>query len=244
MAMQAAALLALVACASASKIFYDRTVDLDDGAMASPTNDLMPYAEQRALDGSLLLHPSFLEVLDLNSKQRQFSATHRSGGLAGAAPDVSEIRDQVWQARNSSREGGSHGYKSSAAPGPISFIQASSEISIGRRTHYNMHSSSPAFKPEDIEDCVACMYVWQNVEMKVGDAHMEEDIYFAFRETCLEAEKTAIFYPACEDMMDSLYGMIGDYMDNIRVLDMCTKAKLCRSGSDGQPAEPTPPTSS
>ena len=44
---------------------------------------------------------------------------------------------------------------------------------------------------------------------KVGDAHMEEDIYFAFRETCLEAEKTAIFYPACEDMMDSLYGMIG-----------------------------------
>lgn len=55
----------------------------------------------------------------------------------------------------------------------------------------------------DVEDCVACRYVWLQVELKVGNEQIEENIYDAFTSTCIEAQKAPIFYPA----VSSVYGV-------------------------------------
>lgn len=80
-------------------------------------------------------------------------------------------------------------------------------------------------------DCTACRWVWLSVESKLGNSQIEEDIYDAFTNACIEAQKSKIFYAAvsfvsfatlivretdpflqCEDMFDDVYGMIGDYL--------------------------------
>jgi len=83
----------------------------------------------------------------------------------------------------------------------------------------------------DVEDCTGCMFVWKNVENEVGDARMTEDITKSFTKICGHASKTAIFYPVCQDMKDTLWSMTGDYMDNMGPQEICTKAKVCRRPS-------------
>jgi hypothetical protein len=80
----------------------------------------------------------------------------------------------------------------------------------------------------DIEDCVACRYVWLQVELQVGNSQLEENIYDAFTSACIEAQKAPIFYAACDDMFDDVYGMIGDYMEGYTVNQVCEGAKMCR----------------
>lgn len=92
----------------------------------------------------------------------------------------------------------------------------------------NITLPPPEMRPEDIEDCVACKYVWGLVELQVGNDAVEENIYDAFVQSCLEAQKAPIFYPACEDMFDDVYGMIGDYMDGYTVNQICDTSRLCR----------------
>jgi len=82
--------------------------------------------------------------------------------------------------------------------------------------------------PEDVEDCVACRYVWLQVEMDVGNSQIEENIYDSFYQNCLEAQKAPIFYPACQTMFDSIDDMIGDYMDGFTVNQVCENSLLCR----------------
>jgi len=82
--------------------------------------------------------------------------------------------------------------------------------------------------PEDVEDCVACRYVWLQVEMDVGNSQIEENIYDSFYQNALEAQKAPIFYPACQTMFDSIDDMIGDYMDGYTVNQMCENSLLCR----------------
>jgi len=80
----------------------------------------------------------------------------------------------------------------------------------------------------DIEDCVACRFIWLQVELDVGNEQIEETIYDSFTAACIEAQKAPIFYPACEDMFDDIYGMIGDYMDGYTVNQICEGARMCR----------------
>lgn len=61
-------------------------------------------------------------------------------------------------------------------------------------------------------DCVACRWIWLSVELDVGNSQIEEAIYDSFTRRCIDAQKAPIFYAACEDMFDDVYGMIGDYM--------------------------------
>jgi len=82
--------------------------------------------------------------------------------------------------------------------------------------------------PEDVEDCVACRYVWLQVEMDVGNSQIEENIYDSFYQNCLEGQKSPIFYPACQTMFDSVDDMIGDYMDGYTINQMCENSLLCR----------------
>jgi len=82
--------------------------------------------------------------------------------------------------------------------------------------------------PEDVEDCVACRYVWLQVEMDVGNSQIEENIYDSFYQNSLEAQKAPIFYPGCQTMFDSIDDMIGDYMDGYTVNQLCENSLLCR----------------
>jgi len=83
-------------------------------------------------------------------------------------------------------------------------------------------------KPEDIEDCVACRYVWLQVEMDVGNSQIEANIYDSFKAHCRDAQLSRIFYPACQDMFDAIDDMIGDYMDGFTVNQMCENSRICR----------------
>jgi len=89
-------------------------------------------------------------------------------------------------------------------------------------------SSGSKRQPTDVEDCVACRYVWLQVEMDVGSSMVEENIYDAFYTRALDAQKAFVFYPAVQQMWDSLDDMIADYMDGYTVNQMCENSMLCR----------------
>jgi hypothetical protein len=91
-----------------------------------------------------------------------------------------------------------------------------------------VQSAEPQRKSQDVEDCVACRYIWLQVEMDVGNSQIEENIYDSFTQNCIEAQKAPIFYPACQDMFDGVDDMIGDYMDGYTVNQVCENARLCR----------------
>jgi len=91
-----------------------------------------------------------------------------------------------------------------------------------------LKSQAPIRTAQDVEDCVACRYIWLQVEMDVGNSQIEENIYDSFTQNCIEAQKAPIFYPACQDMFDSIDDLIGDYMDGYTVNQLCENARLCR----------------
>jgi len=82
--------------------------------------------------------------------------------------------------------------------------------------------------PEDVEDCVACEYVWKQVEQDVGNSAITQTIYDSFHANAVEAQRTPIFYPACQTMFDAADDMIADYMDGFTVTQVCENSMLCR----------------
>jgi len=82
----------------------------------------------------------------------------------------------------------------------------------------------------ECEDCMACRYVWKQVEMDVGNTQIEENVYDSFTANALEAQKTPIFYPGVQSMFDQIDDMLGDYMKGLRVDHMCENAMMCRLG--------------
>jgi len=89
-------------------------------------------------------------------------------------------------------------------------------------------SSNTGAKPEDIEDCVGCRYIWLQVEMDVGNSQIESNIYDSFKAHARDAQLSRIFYPATQDMFDAVDDMIGDYMDGFTVNQMCENSRICR----------------
>jgi hypothetical protein len=83
-------------------------------------------------------------------------------------------------------------------------------------------------KAQKLEDCTACMFIWAQVEMDVGSARYVEDVQASFEHNCMDAQKSSIFYSACEDMYDDMYALTDDYMSNkFPVKKICKRAKLC-----------------
>jgi len=79
------------------------------------------------------------------------------------------------------------------------------------------------------EDCMACRLIWKQVEMDVSNAKYIEDVQASFEHNCLDAQKSQIFYKACEDMYDDMYAMTDDYMSSDFTVDkMCQRANLCK----------------
>jgi len=92
---------------------------------------------------------------------------------------------------------------------------------------------NPKFLAVKFEDCMACRYIWSQVEMDVANARYVEDVQASFEHNCLDSQKTEIFYKACEDMYDDMYAMTDDYMTNEYTVDtMCKRANMCKTGGN------------
>jgi len=80
-----------------------------------------------------------------------------------------------------------------------------------------------------LEDCLACRFIWKQVEMDVANARYVEDVQASFEHNCLDAQKSSIFFKGCEDMYDDMYAMTDDYMANeYTVSTMCKRANMCK----------------
>jgi len=102
---------------------------------------------------------------------------------------------------------------------------------VGRAKRF--FSYNPKFLATKYEDCLACRYIWSQVEMDVANARYVEDVQASFEHNCLDAQKTEIFYKACEDMYDDMYAMTDDYMTNEYTVDtMCKRANMCKTGGN------------
>jgi len=102
--------------------------------------------------------------------------------------------------------------------------KAASAIGLGSSS-----GSVDRFMPQRFEDCMACRFVWKQVEMDVSNAKFVEDVQASFEHNCLDAQKSQVFYKACEDMYDDMYAMTDDYMSSDYTVDkMCQRANMCK----------------
>jgi len=83
-------------------------------------------------------------------------------------------------------------------------------------------------EPEDVEDCVACQYVWKQVEQDVGSTQIPQTIADSFQHNAVDAQRSPVFYPACQTMMEALDDMTNDYMLGYTVNQICENSMLCR----------------
>lgn len=93
---------------------------------------------------------------------------------------------------------------------------------------FSLTGSLDKFSGAAFEDCMACRFIWKQVEMDVANAKYIEDVQASFEHNCLDAQKSTIFYKACEDMYDDMYAMTDDYMSSDYTVDkMCQRANMC-----------------
>jgi len=83
-------------------------------------------------------------------------------------------------------------------------------------------------EPDAVEDCVACQYVWKQVEQDVGATPIVQTIYDSFTHNSNEAMRSAIFYPGVQSMSEALDDMANDYMLGYTVNQICENSMLCR----------------
>jgi len=100
---------------------------------------------------------------------------------------------------------------------------------IASRQAATANGDMDKFKGQRVEDCLACRFIWKQVEMDVSNAKFIEDVQASFEHNCLDAQKSPIFYKACEDMYDDMYAMTDDYMSADYTVDkMCQRANMCK----------------
>jgi len=99
----------------------------------------------------------------------------------------------------------------------------------GRDHHHHSNGQFAKFSSQNYEDCMACRFIWKQVEMDVSTAKYVEDVQASFEHNCLDAQKSPIFYKACEDMYDDMYAMTDDYMSSDFTVDkMCQRSNMCK----------------
>jgi len=98
-----------------------------------------------------------------------------------------------------------------------------------QRTDQALHGDLDKFRGTRLEDCMACRFIWKQVEMDVSNAKYVEDVQASFEHNCLDAQKSSIFYKACEDMYDDMYALTDDYMSSDYTVDkMCQRSNMCK----------------
>jgi len=100
---------------------------------------------------------------------------------------------------------------------------------VGRR-HWGKNADLPeVWRGADaVEDCVACQYVWKQVEQDVGASPISQTIYESFTHNAKDAERSPVFYPATQAMFEAIDDMTNDYMLGYTVDQICENSMLCR----------------
>jgi len=106
---------------------------------------------------------------------------------------------------------------------------AKKAASVAERVQQQLSGNLDKFEGQRYEDCMACRFIWKQVEMDVSNAKYIEDVQASFEHNCLDAQKSTVFYKACEDMYDDMYAMTDDYMSSDYTVDkMCQRANMCK----------------
>lgn len=80
---------------------------------------------------------------------------------------------------------------------------------------------------QDIQGCVACQYIWLQVEQDLAEEQNPANIFEAFIKNCIDAQKTKIFYTACSMMYLVLDDFIRLYQENIPLKRLCGQLQFC-----------------
>ncbi len=84
------------------------------------------------------------------------------------------------------------------------------------------------FEARLLEDCMACRFVWKNVEMDVGNTEQQKVVYDSFINQCKLAMKAPIMYMPCQHMYGRVDNMVTGYAAGMTVEEVCAQARLCR----------------
>lgn len=79
-----------------------------------------------------------------------------------------------------------------------------------------------------VQDCVACQYIWLQVEQDTSEEGSPVKIFDSFLRNCIDAQKTKIFYTSCSMMLDVQDDLIRMYYSDIPVKKMCTITRFCQ----------------
>jgi len=79
-----------------------------------------------------------------------------------------------------------------------------------------------------IEDCMACRFVWKNVEMDVGNLQYQKTVYDSFMHHCRRGMGAPLLYQPCQAMFSSIDDMVHGYVSGLSVDEVCAQARMCR----------------
>ena len=156
--------------------------------------------------------------------------TEAEAGVATAAQVAQELKAAVAANRRHLRRRAAHDEDAPRFVEKRKFLGFVRKVfRSARKTVDKVTGRNDKNNAESFEDCLACRMVWKQVEMDVSNARYVEDVQASFEHNCMDAQKSNIFYKACEDMYDDMYAMTDDYMAGKYTVDeMCQRAKLCQ----------------
>jgi hypothetical protein len=79
-----------------------------------------------------------------------------------------------------------------------------------------------------VEDCLACRFIWMNVEMDIGNSETQKTIYDSFINQCKLGMKAPIMHAPCQQMFARVDYMITGYAAGLTVEEVCAQSRLCR----------------
>jgi len=79
-----------------------------------------------------------------------------------------------------------------------------------------------------VEDCMACRFIWKNVESDAGNTEMHKTVYDSFINHCRRGMTAPLMYQPCQTMFGSLDDMISGYVSGLQVDEICAQARMCR----------------
>jgi len=79
-----------------------------------------------------------------------------------------------------------------------------------------------------VEDCMSCRFIWQSVEMDVGNTNAQKVVYDSFMTQCRRGMGAPIMYQPCQMMFAHLDDMVTGYTSGLSVNEICAQARLCR----------------
>jgi len=98
----------------------------------------------------------------------------------------------------------------------------------------NFYTDEGPPTPNDIEDCVGCLWILRQVESMVGYSQSETIIYDALQNAMLQASEAPIFFPVATMIQDIQDDVLMGYAEGLTSNQICEEARLCRDRLKGK----------